>query len=164
MQKIFLVLMIAATFIGCSSTKYVYRQIQQNKDSYNTHTFTATAVQLQKALTKMLLSKQFAIDKEDTLAGTIIASRYFSQSRNNIVVVLQARIFSQDEGHQQLFLNGIQTTQRNYVVDRTRFLLWLIPLPGGGGKEVTKTKESEASIEDKSFYADLFDAIQKDLK
>ena len=161
-QKFFLVF-LTVVIAGCSSSQYVYRQIQQDKDSYNVRTFAATAAQLQKALTQMLLSKQFAIDKEDNLAGTIIASRYFSESRNNIVVVLQSRMFAQDEGHQKLFLNGIQTTQRNYVVDRTRFLLWLIPLPGGGGKEVTKTKESEASIEDKSFYSDLFDAIGKNL-
>ena len=158
-----MVLMVAAV-LGCSSTQYVYKKIQKDNDSYNVRTYAVTEPQLKNALTKMLLSRKFTIDKEDDATGTVFASRYFSESSNNIVVVLQARIFTQDEGHQQLFLNGIQTTQRNYVVDRTRFLLWLIPLPGGGGKEVTKTKESEASIEDKSFYSDLFDAIGRNLK
>ena len=149
---------------GCSSVQYTYRQIQKDNDNYNSRVFSATAAQLQKALNEMLLSKKFQIDKEDEAAGTLVASRYFSQSRNNIVVLLQARIFAQDQGHQKLFLNGIQTTQRNYILDRTRFLLWVIPLPGGGGKEVSKTKESEASITDKAFYNDLFDAIQKNLR
>lgn len=155
-------LMVIAT--GCSSTKYIYREIQKDNGDYNVRTFSATAPQLQKAITQMLLSKQFVIDNQSKLEDTIVASRYFSQSRNNIVVVFQARMFPQDGTHQKLYLNGIQTTQHNYIVDRTRFLLWVIPLPGGGGKEVTKTKETETTIEDKSFYNDLFEAIQKVLK
>jgi hypothetical protein len=34
-------------------------------------------------------------------------------------------------------------------------------LPGGGGKEVTQSKESEFVINDKSFYDDLFTNIQQ---
>lgn len=162
LQKI--ILFLGIIFIaGCSSVP-VYKEIQKDNGHDNVRSFMATAAQLQKALMKTLLSKQFTIDKEDAAAGTMNASRYFSQSRNNIVVVFQSRMLAEDASHQQLFLNAIQTTQRNYIADRTRFLLWLIPLPGGGGKEVTKTKESEATINDKSFYDDLFKAIEKNIK
>ncbi|MEI7999134.1 MAG: hypothetical protein WCH62_06490 [Candidatus Omnitrophota bacterium] len=159
----FILALTVLTLAGCAGAP-VYKQIQKDNATYNSRTFTATSEELQKALSQMLLSKKFQIDKEDDVAGIVLASRYFTHSRNNTVVVLQGKMFAQGEGRQKLFLNAIETTQRNYVVDRTRFLLWVVPLPGGGGKEVTKTKESEASIEDASFYTDLFDAVGRNLK
>ncbi len=161
MKKIILILGMFLVVSGCSPLRYTYREIQKDKQPENVRVFSASGAQLQKALIEMLLLKQFSIDKEDDALQTIVASRYFSRSHNNTVVVLQARIFMKDQLHQELFLNAIQTTQRNYVVDRTRFLLWVIPLPGGGGKQVSKTKEVEVTISDKVFYVDLFDAIGK---
>ncbi|OQX53929.1 MAG: hypothetical protein B5M48_02070 [Candidatus Omnitrophica bacterium 4484_213] len=48
-------------------------------------------------------------------------------------------------------------SERLFVADRTRFFLWLIPLPGGGDKEVSKIKEEEKIIEDRKFYQRFFD-------
>ena len=111
----------------------------------------------------MLLSKKFVVDHEDQASGLITAKRVFSKSYQNVAVVVQTKIISQGDKEQELYLNGVQTTERNYVADRTRFFLFIVPLPGGGGKEVTKAKESEIIIDDKDFYKDLFDAVQKEL-
>jgi len=162
MRKLILLSLGFLVAAGCASVP-VYKQIQKDNSTYNSRIFTATSEQLHKAVNQMLLSRKFQIDNEDETTGSMMASRYFSQSRSNTVVVIQSRMFSQGNGHQKLFFNGIQTTQRNYITDHTRFLLWLIPLPGGGGKEVTKTKEEEASIADPTFYNDLFDAVEKNL-
>lgn len=119
--------------------------------------------ELDKAVTQVLLMKKFSIDHEDAVNGTLTGSRYFTHGYQKIIVVVQAKILSKNDKEQQLFLNGIQTTERNYVADRTRFLLWIIPLPGGGGREVTESKESEFVISDKPFYDDLFNNIHKSL-
>ena len=50
------------------------------------------------------------------------------------------------------------------MADRTRFFLWLIPLPGGGGKEASKIKEEEKTIEDKEFYQRFFEEIEEGIK
>ena len=154
-------LAVVITFTGCSSNKYIYREIEKDKDVYNERAFTTTPLQLQQAVTEMLLSKKFVIDNNDPITMTVSARRFFSRSRESIVVVVQAKIIPVDDMVQKLYLNAVQTTERNYVADRTRFLLWVVPLPGGGGKVVSNTKESEMVIEDKDFYRDLFDEIQK---
>ena len=160
----FLFLLFVPIICGCSSTKYTYRQIEEDKDPFTSHSFHCSLSELHKAVTQVLLTKKFIIDHEDAVNGTLTGSRYFTHGYQTIVVVVQSKILSKSENEQQLFLNGIQTTERNYVADRTRFLLFIIPLPGGGGKEVTKSKESEFFINDKVFYDDLFNAILKTFK
>jgi len=148
---------------GCSSTRYTYRQIEEDKDPFTSHRFQCTLPVLHKAVTEVLLTKKFAIDHEDAVNGTLTGSRYFTHGYQKTVVVVQSKILSKNDNEQQLFLNGVQTTDRNYVADRTRFFLFIIPLPGGGGKEVTESKESEFVINDKAFYDDLFKNIQQAL-
>ena len=157
---IFFILLIPLLY-GCSSTRYTYRQIEEDQDPFTSHRFKCAMTILHKAVTEVLLTKKFAIDHEDAAAGTLTGSRYFTHGYQKIVVVVQSKILSKSDNEQQLFLNGVQTTERNYVADRTRFLLFIIPLPGGGGKEVTQSKESEFVINDKQFYDDLFNDIQK---
>jgi len=159
-KYIFLALLIPF-LCGCASTKYTYRQIEEDKDPFTSRAFQCSMPVLHKAVTEVLLTKKFAIDHEDAAAGTLTGSRYFTHGYQKIVVVVQSKILSKNDKEQKLFLNGIQTTERNYVADRTRFLLFIIPLPGGGGKEVTQSKESEFFINDKKFYDDLFSDIQK---
>lgn len=162
MSKRLLTLIFLIPFIfGCSSTRYTYRQIENDKDQFTNRTFQCSLPALHKAVARVLLTKKFVIDHEDAVNGTLTASRYFTHGYQTIVVVVQSKILSNSDNAQQLWLNGIQTTQRNYVADRTRFLLFIIPLPGGGGKEVTQSKESEFVINDKSFYDDLFTNIQQ---
>ncbi|NTV29749.1 MAG: hypothetical protein HGA80_06700 [Candidatus Omnitrophica bacterium] len=149
------------TVLGCSPTRYIYKEITADKDPYNSQVFQATMPQLLDAVEKTMLTKKLSIEAEDKTAGTLTAFRKFSRGYQTVVVVLQAKIISNCDNEQQLFLNGIQTTERNYVEDKTRFFLWLVPLPGGGGKQVTTSKETDVFIEDKEWYQDLFAEIQK---
>ena len=158
---IFLCLPLVLT--GCSSTRYTYRQVENDNDAMTSHEFHCSLTQLHNAVTAALLGKKFAIDHEDPTVGTLTASRYFTHGYQTIVVVVQSKILSKEDNVQQLWLNGIQTTERNYVSDRTRFLLFIIPFPGGGGKEVTQSKESEFMINDRKFYDDLFARVQANL-
>ena len=157
----FLLLLIVFLISGCAGTKYTYRQIEDDKDSFTSREFQCSLSVLHKAVEQVLLTKKFTIDHEDAVVGTLTGSRYFTHGYQTIVVVVQSKILSKSDNQQELFLNGVQTTERNYVADRTRFLLFIIPLPGGGGKEVTKSKEAEFFINDKQFYDDLFSEINK---
>lgn len=56
------------------------------------------------------------------------------------------------------------TTERSYVADRTRFFLFIVPLPGGGGNEASTVKEGEKVINDKNFCKKFFDEIEKTIK
>jgi len=161
MREIILGLLLV-TAVGCSSVP-VYKEIQKSNGQDNVREFTTSSAELQKALVKVLLSKQFTITNEDDVAGTVTASRSFSQSSDIIVITLSCRMFLNNGNKQQLFLNGVQSNQRNYIRDHTRFFLGVVPMMGGGGKDVTKTKAYEAAIVDKSFYDDIFDAIRKNL-
>ena len=160
-KKVVFLILFAPILLGCASTKYTYKQIENDNDPFTSHTFQCSLPVLHKAVAQVLLMKKFAIDHEDAANGTLTGSRYFTHGYQTIVVVVQSKILSKADNIQQLFLSGIQTTERNYVADRTRFLLFIIPLPGGGGKEVTQSKESEFVITDKKFYGDLFNEIQK---
>ena len=159
--KFIFFILLGLCICGCSSTRYTYRQIEEDKDPFTSHIYQSSLPALQKAVVQVLLTKKFVIDHEDDTTGALTGSRYFSKGYQTIVVVVQSKILSKSDNTQQLWLNAIQTTERNYVADRTRFLLFIIPLPGGGGKEVTQSKESEFVINDKPFYNDLFNDIQQ---
>lgn len=163
MGRILFLIFLVPLVCGCSSTRYTYRQIEEDQDPFTSHRYQCSMATLHKAVTEVLLTKKFTIDHEDAVNGTLTATRYFTHGYQKIVVVVQSKIISKDDNDQQLFLNGVQTTERNYVADRTRFLLFIIPLPGGGGKEVTESKESEFVINDKGFYNDLFNNVQSAL-
>ncbi len=64
------------------------------------------------------------------------------------------------ENASTVYLNGVQTTEVSYVADKTRFLLFVIPLPGGGGKEASSIKEGEKTITDPQFYQMFFKTIE----
>lgn len=151
-------------FVGCSPTRNIYREVMKDEEPNNTRIYQTSVKDLHKAVARTLLAKKFVIDNEDPEAGTLTASRFFSKSYQNVVVAVQSKIMSKGEKEQQLFLNAVQTTERNYVADKTRYFLFVVPLPGGGGKEVTKSKESELVIEDKVFYEELFSQIEKNIE
>ncbi len=148
--------------VGCGTTK-VYKEILNDKPSYNSKSFSVSSDDLYQAVLKTVFSKNFVVEKEDKENGFLVAKRFFQKRKKTIIVALQAKIISQNEDHSLLYLNALQTTEKLYVADRTRFFMFLIPLPGGGGKEATKVKAGEMIVEDAEFYADFFKIIEKEL-
>ena len=102
----------AILLVGCASTKYTYRQIENDNDSFTNRVFKCSMAELHKAVTQVLMTKKFTIDHEDATNGTLTGSRYFTHGYQKIVVVVQSKILSKNDKEQQLFLNGVQTTQR----------------------------------------------------
>ena len=160
----FATILLLASFIvlsGCATP--VYREVFQEKASYNSREFNVPANILNQAITRAICSKNFIIEKEDSEKGSILAKRSFQRGKRSIVLVLQAKIDSSINDKTMLYLTALQTTEINYVSDHTRFFLFLVPLPGGGGKSASQIKEGEKVIEDKKFYQDFFNEIQKEV-
>jgi hypothetical protein len=147
---------------GCATPSY--REALREKYICNKKEFPVSEDVLYQAVTKAMCSRAFVIEKEDRLEGFILSKRYFHKGNKNIVLALQAKIIPEGEDRSTLYMNAVETTEKLYVYDRTRFFLFIIPLPGGGGKEATTIKEGERMIEDKKFYKTLFSIVAKELK
>lgn len=159
-----MMILIICFVIGGCSTARVYREVLKEKPIDNFREFPTDKKTLHQATIRAVCSKNFIIEKDDEEKGFVLAKRFFQKGKKTIVVILQAKITSDEENKSSIYLSGLQTTQRLYQADRTRFLLWIIPLPGGGGKEATKVQEAETTIEDRKFYQDFFGLIEQEVK
>ena len=163
MKRIVFLLGISLCMIGCASTD-VYKEVfKDDAPSYNSKEFDVYPRELYLVVQKIVCSRNFIIDQEDESSGVFLAKRYFQKGKRRMILTLQSKIIPGGGDTSFLYLNAMQTTERIYVSDRTRFFLWLIPLPGGGGKQSTEVKEGEKIVEDKKFYADFFAAIEAEL-
>lgn len=149
------------TISGCAAP--AYREVFQERASYNSKEFDVPVNVLYQATTRAVCSRNFIIEKEDAEKGSLLAKRSFQKGKKTIVLVLQARMDSGINDKTMLYLTALETTEMSYVTDKTRFFLFLIPLPGGGGKNATQVKEGEKIIDDKKFYKNFFDAIQREV-
>jgi len=164
MRKVLFYCLIGFFLIdGCASAP-VYKEVFKEKVNYNKREFNVSSEILYQAVVKAICSKSFIIENEDKERGFILAKRYFQKGKRNIILALQAKIVTEGEEYTNLYLNAVETTERLYVADRTRFFLFIIPLPGGGGKEATKIKEGEKIVEDKEFYQNFFSLIEEEIK
>lgn len=147
---------------GCAGP--AYKEVFLEKDSYNSKEFPVSKSVLYQATSRTLCSKNFNIDKEDPEKGFLLAKRSFQRGKRTIALIVQAKMEPCIQGSTMLYLNAIETKEVYFVADRTRFLLFIIPLPGGGGKEGSQIKEGERVIEDKEFYKNFFEAITQEIK
>lgn len=156
--------LLAIVFLiaGCSTP--AYKEVFKDKPAYNSKQFLANRDILHQATLRAICARNFIIEKEDPEKGLILAKRSFQRGRRTIILVLQANASFDAAKRTTLYLNAMETTERYYVADHTRFFLWLVPLPGGGGKEGSSIKEGERIVEDKTFYENFFVEIEKEIK
>jgi hypothetical protein len=154
-------LLVALFAAGCASP--AYREVFKEDASYNARDFSEPPDVLFQSVSRVLLGRNFILDKEEQEKGFILARRCFQKGKKTDALIVQAKIMPASDGISTLYLNAVQTTDVCYIADRTRFLLFLIPLPGGGGKEASTVKQGEKIINDKKFYADFFNAIKDEL-
>lgn len=163
MRKTWLFLLLTV-FLSAGCATPAYKEVFRDKPAYNSRQFPVNKDILHRAALRAVCARNFIIEKEDSEKGFILAKRSFQRGRRTIVLVLQANASFDEAERTTLYLNAMETTERYYVADRTRFFLWLIPLPGGGGKEGTSIKEGERIVEDKTFYENFFVEIEKEIK
>jgi hypothetical protein len=163
MRPLFLmtvILMIMTT--GCASP--TYRQVFKEKPAGNFREFSTSSDLLFAAAAKVQCERNFIIEKEDRDKGFILGKRSFQRGRKTIILLMQSQIVSDAPDRSTLYVNALETTETYYIADHTRFFLFLVPLPGGGGKDVSTVKEAEKTITDKRFYKDFFEEIDKKVK
>ena len=163
-NKRVILLLVMCVFVASCATTPVYKEVFKDRPTYNQKEFSVSKEVLYQAALKAICSKGFIIEEDEAEKGLILAKRSFQRGKRTIVLALQAKITDEREDKSTLYLNALQTTERFFVADRTRFFFWIIPLPGGGGKEATKVKEGEKIIEDKKFYQDFFSAIEEEIE
>ena len=144
-KSIILILGICFLISGCS-TAATYKEVFKNKPNFNLKSFSAAQEVLYQATVNAICSRQFMIEEENKEKKIISAKRLFQKGRKTITVLLQAKISPGEENSSNLFLNAIQSTQGSYVADRTRFILWFIPIPGGGKKRQSRLKKKKKQL------------------
>jgi len=161
-RRIWAVVLSVVLVCGCATA--AYKDVFKEKPAYNSQSFAVSRDILYQATLRSICGRNFIIEKEDPEKGFMLTKRSFQRGRRTIILVLQASINFDEAEKATLFLNALETTERHYVADHTRFFLWLIPLPGGGGKEGASVKEGERIIEDKTFYQNFFVEIEEEAK
>jgi hypothetical protein len=158
-MKAYILIMFACVLVcGCASPS-VYKEVMAEKTTYNQKEYAVSQDALYCATLKAICGKNFIIDKEGEHRDFILARRMFQKGRKTIALIVQGKIISTNDSLCTLYLSALESAEREYVADRTRFFLFLIPLPGGGGKEASKIKVGEKIIQDKEFYDSLFKDI-----
>lgn len=154
-------LLLMVLVSGCATP--VYKQVFKEKTSYNSKDYFVSKDIIHQATMKVICAKNFIIEEDDKGKGFILAKRSFRKGKRTTILAVQAKIIPSQMNKATLYLNAVEMTERLYVADRTRFLLFVIPLPGGGGKNASKIKEGENTILDKKFYQSFFEAIDKEI-
>ena len=158
----FCVAVILVMCAGCATP--VYRQVVDEKASFNQKVFAVSEDILYQGVVRAMLARSFIIENEQPAKGFILGKRTFQQGRKTTALLLQAKLLADAPNKTRLYLSAVETSERLYVVDRTRFFLFIIPLPGHGGQTATQVKEGEKVIQDKVFYRKFFDFISEQVE
>ena len=161
-STIFLIFSFLFFISGCAAP--AYRQVFKDKESSNSKVFSVPKENLYQATIKTLCVNNFIIENEDLEKGFILGKRSFQRGRKTIVILVQSKIVAEAVNESTVYLNAMETTEVSYVADRTRFFLFIIPLPGGGGKEASSIKQGEKTIRDKEFYNNFFKEIDTEIR
>ena len=162
-KKLFSWVLLIFFLAGCAAPS-AYRQVFEDKTTYNRRNFSVPKEALNIAVIKAFCEKKFAIFSEDRENGAITAERISQKGKRSFRVNIQSKIISDGPENSTLYLTAEETVERLYISDRTRFFLWIIPLPGGGGREASKVIERKKLIEDERFYTNFFQIIENNLK
>jgi len=163
MRKFACVLFFIFFLSGCA-TFSPSGEVFKEKANINSRIYDASINACLDVLKQVILRRNFSLVSEDKEAKRLQATRYFQKGRRSIVIVLNANLQSPGENKTTVYLNAVQTTEKLYAQSHTRFFLFIIPLPGGGGEEAVKLKEGEITVEDKKFYEGFFEEIAEEIK
>ena len=116
------------------------------------------------AVNRAALALNFSVDRQEKERGYLEGSRYFKNGKRTTGIVLKVSLQPDGDERTLAYVNAVQATEKVFSRSHTRFFLWLIPLPGGGGAEASRIKEGEWTVQDKRFYDSFFDAVEQELE
>lgn len=159
MRTLLFTVLLAVTAIGCARAPY--KQVLSERPVTNYRDYAAPKDLVYQAALRTVYARNYVLETEDPETGVFLGKRMVQRGKQTFCILLQVKVVDNFDNTTRLFLNGVQTTEICYVADKTRFFLFVIPLPGGGGKEVTSTRREEQYINDQTFYKEIFNDVSQ---
>ena len=164
MKRTRLSLVLSALLLsGCGGPSAYNRVFKRTAQHINSQTYAADHEVCWNAVNRATLALNFSVDQQDKARGLLQASRYYTEGKRTTTITVQANVQVQGQQRTTVYLNAVQRTERLFARSHTRFFLWVIPLPGGGGTEANRVKEAERTVDDKQFYQAFFRTIEQEL-
>ncbi len=136
---------LSAALAGCSGPS-VYERVFAKDGSHNSKTYPASFDTCWLAANRAMLGLNFGIDRQEKDNGLLQASRYFQQGPETTTIVLKANLQSVGDRSTTVYVNALETEEKLFTRSHRRFLLWLIPLPGGGGVDANRVTEASRTV------------------
>jgi hypothetical protein len=128
----------------------------------NSEVFAASQEDCWMAVSRAVLALNFGMETQDPARGFLQASQHFKRYRGTTTVTLRVNL--EPEGDQtRVYASADERTEKVFTRSHTRFFLWVIPLPGGGGAEAARVKTGEWTVRDRKFYRSFFQAVEQEL-
>ncbi|MBN1586088.1 MAG: hypothetical protein JW937_01515 [Candidatus Omnitrophica bacterium] len=144
---------------GCSGSSAYKRVYKGHKDALNSRHYAQPLEICWSATKRMLLDHNFTIEEESGDMHRILAKRHFKDGKRTVTLSSEVLLEPDPKGGTTIFINAIETKEKYFVRSHSRFFLWVIPLPGGGGKSASEVQESKRTIVEKKFFKRSFEAI-----
>ena len=148
---------------GCGGSSAYRRVFQEGQQPINSKTYPVSADACWMAVSRAVLALNFGIDQQDQAHGILQASRYFKEGKRTTSITLKVNVQPEGQERSHVYATAVQATERVFARSHTRFFLWLIPLPGGGGTEASRVKEGEWTVDDTHFYESFFQIVDREL-
>jgi len=149
--------LILFIFLSTCAGPQVYKDVF-NKDG-GPNTFNAFVDTCYLAAKGAVLSQNFRIEKEDLQAKSFTAARYFEDSKDSIVLTVNANVIASGNNKATIYISATQHVEKVRTKTQSTFF-GLIPI----SSENTKTKQEERTVEDVDFYKKFFEAVEKEIK
>lgn len=147
---------------GCSGHS-AYQRVFKQPEPYNFRTYPVSMKTCWLAVNRAVLGLNFGIDKAEKEEGLLEASKHFQEGKKTTTIVLKASLETAGSGATTVYVNVLETRERVFARSHTRFFLWIIPLPGGGGTVASRVTEGARTVTDVKFYGALFEAVGREL-
>ena len=148
---------------GCAGPS-AYERVFKDREHFNANTYPVDLETCWAAANRVVLALNFGIDHQEKEHGAVQASRSFKEGQRTTSILLKVNLQPDGERRTRVYVHAVQATERVFTRSHTRFFLWIIPLPGGGGIEANRVKEGEWTVEDKQFYDGFFKALDQELR
>lgn len=158
-----IIAMAVLLLAGCGGPS-AYQRVFREPSHFNSKVYSADMATTWAAASRAVLALNFAIEKQDKEQGLLQASRHFREGKRTTHLALHLTLQAEPTHQTRVYVSATETAEKVFTRSHTRFFLWIIPLPGGGGTEANRVTEGERTIEEKRFYDSLFQAIDQELR
>ena len=163
MSRVIFIVLAGLAVVGCGRSS-AYQRVFRDQEKINQRAYAVDLPACWAAVNRAALALNFSVDRQEKERGYLEASRYFKDGKRTTGIVLKVNLQPDGDARTLAYVNAIQSTEKVFARSHTRFFLWIIPLPGGGGSEASRLKEGEWTVHDKRFYDSFFDAVDQELR